>query len=271
MNRRTLRKYKLPDSSGVYLFKKGKEILYIGRASSLKSRISSYFGKDLAKRRGFRLVEMVVKASKLSFNITDTTLEAIILEAALIKKHQPYYNAREKDDKSFLYITITKEDFPRVLLARNVGDYGPFTDAHAIRVGLKIVRKIFPFRDNCSPEGKACFYSQIGLCPGVCSGLMSKKDYAQNIKNIRELFSGRKTSLIIRLKKMMGRFVSMHKFEQAARFRNNIFALKHINDIALMNEEPMASTVRIEAYDISHLGGLATVGCMAVVENGKLE
>ncbi|KKR46063.1 MAG: UvrABC system protein C [Parcubacteria group bacterium GW2011_GWC1_40_13] len=109
---------KLPDAAGVYLFKKGKEILYIGKATSLRDRVRSYFSADLANTRGQFIVDMVGKAEKIDYFKTDSVLEAIILESNLIKKYQPKYNTKEKDDKSYNYVIITKEDFPRVLLIR---------------------------------------------------------------------------------------------------------------------------------------------------------
>ena len=109
---------KLPDARGVYLFKKGKEILYIGKATSLKDRVRSYFIGDLINTRGQFIVDMVFKAEKIDYLKTDSVLEALILESNLIKKHQPKYNTKEKDDRSYNYVVITKEDFPCVLLVR---------------------------------------------------------------------------------------------------------------------------------------------------------
>ena len=113
------KKTKLPQNPGVYLFRKGNKILYIGKATSLKDRVKSYFAKDLIQTRGPLLVDMVFHANKIDFQATDTVLEAIILEANLIKKHQPYYNTIEKDDKSFLSVLITREKLPRVLAVRS--------------------------------------------------------------------------------------------------------------------------------------------------------
>jgi len=118
MDNQYLKKKKIPDSPGVYLFKAGRDILYIGKATSLKDRVKSYFTKDLVGTRGPLLVEMIFKAKSLDFIKTDSVLEALILEANLIKKYQPRYNTKEKDNKSFNYVIITKEDWPRVLIER---------------------------------------------------------------------------------------------------------------------------------------------------------
>ena len=113
-----LKKIKLPDSPGVYFFKRNSEILYIGRATSLKDRVRSYFSKDLIETRGQLIVSMIEKAKTLDFEKTDSVLEAIILESNLIKKYQPPYNTDEKDDKSFNYVVIINDDYPIVLLVR---------------------------------------------------------------------------------------------------------------------------------------------------------
>ena len=187
---------KLPDHPGVYIFRGPKrEILYIGKATSLKSRVASYFRRNLMETRGPIIVGMVEVAKTVDFIETDSVLEALILEAHLIKKHQPSFNTKEKDNKSFNYVVITKEDFPRVMTmrGRELGElnlkpntsnlkavFGPFPQGSVLREALKIVRKIFPFSDNCRPnQGKSCFNAQIGLCPGVCAGTISKAEYAK--------------------------------------------------------------------------------------------
>ena len=145
---------KFPDLPGVYLFKKEKEILYIGKATSLRDRVKSYFSADLINMRGQFIVDMVGRAEKIDYLKTNSVLEALILESNLIKKYQPKYNTKEKDDKSYNYVIITKEDFPRVLLIRGreleVQDgeasglnikykFGPYPNGSAIEEGLKIV------------------------------------------------------------------------------------------------------------------------------------
>ena len=118
MKSQELAKAKLPDVPGVYFFRKGKDILYIGKATSLRDRTKSYFAKDLIATRGPLIVDMVFKADTVKWQETDSVLEALILEANLIKQHQPYYNTKEKDDKSWNYVVITKDDLPKVLVIR---------------------------------------------------------------------------------------------------------------------------------------------------------
>ncbi len=288
MNSQEITKIKLPNGPGVYFFKQGSDILYIGRATSLKDRVRSYFGLDLSATRGQLLVDMVSLADSLSFSVTDSVLEAIILEASLIKKHQPKYNTKEKDNKSFNCVVITKEDFPRVLVVRKreleqkTSDFtikyifGPFPQGSSIVEGLRIIRKIFTFRDRCAPlVGKPCFNAQIGLCPGVCTGDVSVKDYAKIINRIKLFFEGKKAILIRKMEKEMQEYAKKQEFEKAGELKRQIFALTHIQDVALIKtREIMESEVgenesmfRIEAYDIAHLSGKNTVGVMTVLEN----
>jgi len=118
MKKSDLKKYKLPHNPGVYFFLKGKDILYIGKATSLGDRVKSYFGKDLINTRGPMILDMVVQTTKIKYEETDSVLEALILESNLIKKYQPKYNVKEKDNKSFNYVCITKDIIPKVLIIR---------------------------------------------------------------------------------------------------------------------------------------------------------
>lgn len=285
MKSQDLKKFTLPDVPGVYFFKQGQKILYIGKATSLKDRVKSYFSKDILLSRGTRIVKMLEEANKVEFITTDSVLEALILEANEIKKHQPIYNAQAKDDKSYLYVTITKEDFPKVVVTRGSGDYGPYPHTSELREALKIVRKIFPYRDEkCLPvpvrkegklTGKPCFNAQIGLCPGPCAGWMSKNDYRKQIRKIKLFFEGKKPQLIRALEKEMSTFAKRREFEKADEIKKKIFALDHIQDIALIKQDitcqPVTSTsYRIEAYDIAHISGTNAVGVMTVIEAGEL-
>jgi len=295
MNSQDLKKIDLPFDPGVYIFKKGDEILYIGKATSLKDRVRSYFSSDLIATRGPLIVDMVYQADKIDYTKTDSVLEALILESSLIKKYQPRYNTKEKDDKSYNYVLITKEDFPRVLIERgknidfsnkklstsNVQFYncfGPFTNGSQLREALKIVRKIFPFLDNKYESNAGYkFYKEIGLVPEIGNS-EAKKDYKKTIKNIILFFEGKKTSIIKNLEKEMKVLAKKHDFEKAGKIRNQIFALNHIQDIALIKNEnnfdfqneseSFLRQFRIEAYDVAHISGTANVGVMVVVQNG---
>ncbi len=290
-----LAKCKLPNVPGVYFFKKGKEILYIGKATSLRERTRSYFASDLINTRGPMIVDMVFKATKIEWQETETVLEALILEAALIKRHLPYYNVKEKDDKSWNYIVITKEELPRVLTVRGrdlekyeegiVPEslehveidtvYGPFTSGGQFKEAIKIIRRIFPFMDGQSArQDNYEFYRQVGLNPDI-SNEEAVKAYRKNIRNLKLFFSGKKGNIVRTLERDMKSFSKEHRFEEAARVRDQIFALKHINDTALIKNEnfrdPRTAHIRIEAYDIAHMSGKNMVGVMTVITDGEID
>ncbi len=151
MDVQAYKKLKIPAEPGVYLFKKRKTILYVGKATSLKTRTRSYFDPRLVLTRGPMIEKMIAEADALEWTVADSVLEALILEAKLIKKFQPAGNAIQKDDKTFLYVTITNDPFPQVLTERGHGIYGPFTSPASIREALRIIRRIFPFNTH-APE-----------------------------------------------------------------------------------------------------------------------
>lgn len=283
MNIQQVKKLDLPKTPGVYQFigEKGK-ILYIGKATSLRDRVRSYFDVDIIDTRGAHIQNMVARSKRVKVIPTDSVLEALLLETELIKTHRPPFNTKEKDDKSWNHIVITDEEFPRVLLVRGkelvdgtVQKYkikrifGPFPKGTALREAMKIIRKIFPFRDECMPGAKRpCFNAQIGLCPGVCTGIVTKKEYARTIRHSILFCEGRKKALILNLKKEMRSAAKKLQFEEAARLKKTIFALEHIQDIALMKRTDQSLGARIEAYDIAHISGTAMSGAMVVVEDG---
>jgi len=286
MTSQELKKLNLPDEPGVYFFRDKKGVLYIGKATSLKDRVKSYFNKDLMLARGSRLVAMLEQAATVEWQETDSVLEALLLETSLIKKYQPKYNAKEKDDKSYWHVAITKEDFPQVLQVRGKdlvtknysAVFGPFPSGSELKEALKIIRKIFPYRDaKCLPnQGKPCFNKQIGLCPGVCTGEVNKADYAKTVRNLKLFFNGKKGEVVKNLEGGMKRLAKNKEFEKAAKLRNQIFALNHIRDVALIKERSSPSFAeasqghpfRVEAYDVAHTSGREVVGVMTVVEAG---
>jgi excinuclease ABC subunit C len=276
---------KIPDGPGVYFFLgRRKEVLYIGKATSLRDRVRSYFAGDLLDTRGPLLVQMLGKATSIDWRQTDSVLEALLLEASLIRSHKPKANTDLKDDKSYNYVVITREDYPRLLVVRGKNleqDYptktraytfGPFPHGMQLQAALKLIRKIFPYRDKCIPNsGKRCFNAQIGLCPGVCTGEVSKEEYRRTVRHIVLLFQGKKKQLIKTLTSEMKAAAKAEDFELAKELRRRIFALQHIQDVSLIKEEYRLTThtaSRIEAYDMAHLAGSANVGVMTVVEGG---
>jgi excinuclease ABC subunit C len=255
------------------------EILYVGKAANLKRRVSSYFTRP----HDSRIERMVSYIVKVDYKETDSAIEALILEAELIKKHTPPFNVREKDDKSFLCVEITREKFPRVLLARGKDAamgrrFGPFTSASNIREALRLIRKIFKF--NTHPPEKIgvlprpCFDCQVGLCPGTCVGLISKEDYAKTVRNIKLFFEGKKAKIIRLLQAEMKAAAKELNFERAEKLRREIFALQHIQDVAFISDNEIADpqggefAPRIEGYDISNISGTSPVGSMVVFKGG---
>ncbi len=284
MKRQDLEKCGLPDTPGVYFFRDTEgNILYIGKATSLRDRVRSYFNPDLMKSRGLRLVSMVTAAHTVTHQTTESVLEALLLESKLIKDNVPPYNAKEKDNRSFTCVVITKEEFPRVLAMRTreyekrftkkdtLAVYGPFASLTQLRDAMKIIRRMFPYRDKCEVnQGKPCFNAQLKLCPGVCYGAVTKEEYKRHISNIQKLFEGKKTELKKDLEKQMKDHVKKHAFEKAAQVRNTLFALDHIKDISLIKDDEIVSfkdsAFRIEGYDVAHISGTDRVGVMTVIE-----
>ncbi len=219
---------------------------------------------------------------------TDSVLEALLLEAELIKQHQPKYNIEGKDDKSFSYFIITHEKFPKVLIMHKTDFgkekfqidiykkgkiFGPYTSCDQMRIALKIIRKIFPFHNRNEKSEKGCLSYQIGLCPGPYDGAITVSEYKRNMRNISLFLSGRKKTLLKDLNRDMKSYAKNEEFEKAQKIKKQIFALEHINDVALMKktEGPAfgipktgPSDARFEAYDISHISGEYMVASMVV-------
>ncbi len=267
----------LPNSSGVYLMKKKDKALYVGKAGSIVRRIKNHFNSTEPKTK-----KLINETDKISYFKTETVIEALILEARLIKELKPFYNVKDKDDKSFLYLVITKDDFPRVLLVRGKdikkADYknvfGPFVCSTSLYQALRIVRKIFPFsvHDPGKKFSKPCFDYQIGLCPGTCVNRADKKEYLKNIKNIERFFEGQKKNIIKSLEKRMAVLSRKLCFEKAETVKRQINALRHIQDISLVTAGEKFShklKERWEGYDVSNISGFFATGAMAVFENAK--
>ncbi len=259
-------------------------IIYVGKAGNLRRRVSSYFNRP----HDSRIEQLVKNIAQIDIKQTESALEALILEAELIKKYQPVFNIREKDDKSFLFVEITKEKFPRVCLARGKNNpigtsFGPFTSSNSLREALKILRRIFPWNTHSESEvGKLkheCLQRQIGLCPGTCIGAIDQKAYLKNIAKLKLFFAGKKKRIIATLEKEMTAASKNLEFEEAEKLRRQIFALQHIRDVAFLTNDDLepkivenrTKKVRIEGYDISNISGASAVGSMAVFsdESGK--
>lgn len=280
----------LPLAPGVYFFyAENKELLYIGKATNLRSRVGSYFrgledGKGVAGRSEW-ISSMIFQVADIAFEQADSVLEALILESNLIKKHQPKYNTLEKDDKSFSYFVITKEEFPRIMIVRKTDldkmsksklqisnkiqksndkntlknfkykdivvakSFGPYSSKMQMQIALKIMRRIFPFHAHKQKSEKGCLDFQLGNCPGPYAGAISKDDYKKNIRGIRMILEGKKKNLLRMLEKEMQASAKKHEFEKAASLRNKIYALEHIRDVALMTREFESDESRIMNHE----------------------
>ncbi len=279
----------LPDKPGVYFFKADSDVLYIGKATSLRDRVRSYFNSDIQRSRSPLIQKMVNEVNDVNYETTGSVLEALILERNLIQKKKPPYNTKEKDNKSHSFVVITNEEFPQIRVERErelqtvidpdevTETFGPYTNQSQLKEALKIIRKIFPYRGKkCTPakdkdSTKPCFSYQIGLCPGVCTGGVTAKEYADTIDNIKLFLSGKTDTLREKLEKQMDEAARKEEFEKAQDLKDKLFSLDHINDVSLIQKESIDAGEagnRLEGYDIAHTGGEDMVGAMVVLEDG---
>lgn len=274
----------LPCSCGIYLMKdRNGKVVYIGKAISLKKRVSSYFIKREAPSKQDALIQLV---RDIDYIPTVSETEALLLEADLIKRFKPKYNVSLRDDKTFPFIKITQEIFSAISICRPKNKekalcFGPYTDSQAIRELIKKIRKIFPFRSCRRMPKKACLNFHIGLCPAPCIGKIDKKDYAQNIRNISLILKGKSESLFKTLQEEINIEVKKRNFEEAARIRDQMLALGSIylvghSDNFLHEAEQLAKIIslkklpfRIEAFDVSNIFGKEAVGSMVSFWQGS--
>jgi len=241
----------LPETAGIYVFFKGITPIYIGKAINLKRRVSSYFDLDLE----LKTAKMISEATNISFIQVNSELEALLLEAKLIKIYMPRYNTLAKDDKHPLYIRITKEKFPRVITARKIAEnesnfafYGPFPSSKSIYTVLRMLRKIFPYSDHKIGR-RGCIYSHIGLCnpcpneivrsaewgTGSASKVLRAR-YLKNIRSIKSILDGNIEKVSKELEKEMKDLSDAQNFEAAALTRNQINHLEYITRPHLPSE-----------------------------------
>ena len=218
---------------GCYLYyNKDNTIIYVGKAKNLKKRVRSYFNNSQKSTKTIALVQHI---ERLEYIITDTEVEAFILEDQLIKKHKPKYNILLKDDKKYPYFLITNEDFPRILVVRkkNINPdkghfFGPYTDIRAMYSTLDFIKKIFPLKQCKSPKFKSrpCLYYDIGKCLAPCQNKVTPEEY-QNLVHQAELFlTGKQGELLKQLTEQMNKYAETEQFEKAAKLRDSYFDLK---------------------------------------------
>lgn len=227
----------LPDAPGCYLFKDADgRLLYVGKAISLRNRVRSYFHKSA--QHSIRIARMVARVRDIEWFAVDSELEALVLECNLIKEHRPPYNVRLRDDKSYPYIVVTKEKFPRVLFTRKIRKdgsryFGPYTSAFAVRDTLQLLHKVFkliPCGKSWSGEAvqKPCLYYHMGRCLAPCAGLASREEHASEIRNVMLFLEGRSQALMKNLAEQMDRASERLDFERAASLRDTMANLESV-------------------------------------------
>jgi excinuclease ABC subunit C len=295
---------KFPDTSGVYLFQdQTGRVLYVGKAKNLRARAGSYFLKAAAE--DLRTRRLVQEAYDIDFMPAESEVDALLMEARLIKDIQPKFNKELRDDKTFPYLQITThEDFPRVEITREprtsgVKLYGPFTSAGALNGALQVLQRVFQFR-TCSLDIEAederwrwfrpCLLASIKQCTAPCNLRITKDDYRRDIQNLRKFLDGNRKSLLKELKSEMQEAAANRRFEQAARLRDEITMLESLNERGDLDKDiqpevfyidpkkgltglqrvlKLPTTPRtIEGMDIAHLGGNETVASLVQFIDG---
>lgn len=288
---------KIPHKPGIYIYKDSKgKILYVGKAIDLYNRVSSYFR---GRYHDPKTTKLVSEISDLETIIVESELEALILEANLIKQYLPPFNIKLTDDKDYLYIKITKEEYPQILVARkqDLSDakeyFGPFPSGRTVRETLKKLRRIFPWCSN-PKGGRACFYHHLKLCSGPCAGKIGKEGYNKIIKQFSKFLHGKLKEVLEDYEKEMKVDVANLEFEKAEQIKKTIEGLKYLlqsNKLSVYLEnsnfiedqtkkalENLKTILkldripqRIECFDISNIMGKEAVGSMVVLTNGEID
>jgi excinuclease ABC subunit C len=271
----------LPDNPGVYQFFNNQEqIIYVGKARNLKKRVSSYFQKSHNDSGKVRV--MVSKICDIKYIVVETESDALLLENNLIKKYQPRYNILLKDDKTFPWICIKSEPFPRVFSTRNVikdGSqyFGPYTSALMVRTLLELVRQLFPLR-NCglqlsqqnilSGKFKVCLEYHIGNCKAPCIGEQTEEEYQQSITQIKDILRGNIHTVVNYLKDLMKTYATEYKFEQAEVVKQKIDILERFQSkSAIVN----TAINNVDVFSMVEDGNIAVVNFLRVVNGAVIQ
>ncbi len=276
---------RLPDQPGVYSFRDAAGVLlYVGKALSLRKRVTSYFraGARLAPR----IAQMVGKVRSLDVQVTTSEAEALLLESRLIKEHHPRYNVAFRDDKSFPMLKITAEAFPRLVVTRRRAHdggryFGPYTDAGLMHEAVRFMRRVFPLRTCRTFPNTPCLEYHLGQCLAPCVGYIDAGRYQRIVRDLVAFLEGRRETLLRDLTSRMRQAARRERFEEAARLRDQIQALTSViiakeKSLTAGPLEQLQAALhlprpprRIEAFDISNLFGEASVGSMVVFVDGK--
>ena len=275
----------LPDKPGVYFFKdRGSEPVYIGKALSIRKRVMGhfrYFGEGFSKEG-----VMLGRVARIDFIETANEAEALLLEASLVKEIQPRYNQELKDDKSYPFLKITAEEYPRLVIVRgrksDGGKYfGPYTDVRLLRQAVKMLRRQFPMRTCKKLPKKVCLMYHIGLCKGPCEGYQEKNSYMATVKELGNFLEGRRDAMVRSLSKRMKEYSAEKEYEKAKTLYEEIRALSAVPAVRakreagdVLAELKQALSLpeiprRLECFDISNIQGREAVGSMVVFVDGK--
>ena len=265
----------LPSLPGCYLYyNKDNEIIYVGKAKILKRRVMSYFNKK--HHDSVKVQVLVSQIERLEYIITNTEVEALILESHLIKKHKPKYNILLKDDKKYPYFLITDEAFPRISVVRkkNINPekgryYGPYTDVRAMYSTLDFLKRIFPLKQCKTPKFKdrPCLYYQIGRCMAPCQNKVTSEEYKEIVHKAELFLSGKQSELMEQLKAQMEKYAQSEQFEKAARLRDSYLDLKK----TLEKQKVVYENTKLNEDIISFLSedGIFTI-VILMVREGRL-
>jgi len=271
----------LPENPGIYQFldKEGK-IIYVGKAKNLKKRVSSYFTKDTSLIGKVRV--MVKKIADIRHIVVDTELDALLLENNLIKTYQPRYNIMLKDDKSFPWICIKKEPFPRVFPTRNpVNDgseyFGPYASVKMMNTLLDLVRQLYPIR-NCSlrltreniakKKFKVCLQYHIGNCLGPCEGLQNEEEHLQNIASVRDIIKGNLQTVRYRLQELMHEHAQNLEFEKAQMIKEKLEILDRYRSKSTVVNPNISN---VDVFSLHRAGNLVYVNFIKVVDGAIIQ
>ncbi len=271
----------IPELPGVYqYYGKDKNLLYIGKAKNLKNRVSSYFS-NFSQHTGKTRV-LVKQIEDIQYIITNNELEALLLENSLIKKHQPKYNINLKDDKTYPYILIKKEDFPRVFHTRQPDDhqaevFGPYANVYAMHIVLDLINQMYKLR-NCnlhlSPHNiekrkfKVCLEYHIGNCKGPCEGLQSRENYDESIQEIRKILKGNLKDLQALLHKNMMAYAEAYQFEEAQEIKEKIEHLEKFRSKSVVVNTDMED---MEIYAIQSNPNTAYITFFRVMDGAIIQ
>jgi len=262
---------KLPKNPGVYAFKEGENFLYIGKASNIQDRVKNHFQQPTYRDNLF-----IKQIQKIGYLKADSEIEALILEANLIKKYQPKYNIVWRDDKNYFFVAVSKEDFPRIFWThqikirnqkseiRNIF-IGPFVEGVALKQTLKILRKVFPYRSCKTLPKRPCLWYQLGRCPAPCltksklaeqiplTYLKMKTECQENTKNLIKILRGKKKLVLRNLKNEMKKASSVQDFERAAKIRDQIEALERILAHTKVLSLPEEFNLRVRSWPLFYV------------------